>query len=133
PELGRSLAELPHPKAAVASFAERVCRAWMDGDDVAGAIVKDSVKEMAEAVRAVAVAIEAPGPVSAVVVGGVAAGCPAYLALLCERIHEDGGGPVELAPDPSRVSLQLAVADRAPPDDDSGFLAAALIAAGAGA
>jgi N-acetylglucosamine kinase-like BadF-type ATPase len=130
PELGRFLAELPHPKQQVAGFAERVCRAWIGGDRVAAKIVRGSVEEMASAAAHGAALVEAGGPLPCVVVGGIPAGCPPYFALLQEALRRAGLGSSCLAGAPATVSLELAVAGGTPPLDDRGVLAVAPIALG---
>lgn len=128
PELGRHLAELPHPKREVAGFAERVCRAWIAGDGVATEIVRGSVVEMAsEAARCMKL-VEADGALACVVVGGIPGECPPYFALLDEALRRAGAGPVCLAGAPASVSLELALAGAVPPVDDRGVLAVAPIA-----
>jgi N-acetylglucosamine kinase-like BadF-type ATPase len=128
PELGRHLAELPHPKQEVAGFAERVCRAWIAGDRVASEIVRGSVEEMAAAAARCMKLVEADRALPCVVVGGIPAECPPYFGLLQEALARAGAGPTCLAGAPASVSLELAVAGAEPPADERGVLTVAPIA-----
>ncbi|AXX29371.1 TIM barrel protein [Actinosynnema pretiosum subsp. pretiosum] len=91
--LARELADRSHPKAAVAALAPQVCRAWVDGDEVAAGIVDRALDDLVTGARAAAEAAGllpgTPGaqPFPVAVGGGVPHGCPEFLAELEIRLR----------------------------------------------
>ncbi len=76
----RELARQAFPKAAVAALAPVVCRAWLDGDGVAGDLVTGAIGELGLGVRAAAAAAGLEGEWTVAAGGGVFLGCPEFLA-----------------------------------------------------
>ncbi|GAA0729775.1 hypothetical protein Drose_33050 [Dactylosporangium roseum] len=109
--LARRLAELPHPKTAVARLATAVTAAWLeDGDDVARGIVEGAVADLADMVRHVSRRL---GPLDWVMTGGVVCRCAPFTALLRSVVADRLGQEVTmtLTPDCRRQALSMVAAD----------------------
>ncbi|TDV56312.1 BadF/BadG/BcrA/BcrD ATPase family protein [Actinophytocola oryzae] len=110
-DLARTLAARPFPKAAVAALAPAVCRCWLAGDAVAGAIVDRALDELVAGVRAARDRAGLGGGTwSAVLSGGVFRGCPEFAAALAGRLTDELGATPRPAVVDDPVAMVLAAA-----------------------
>jgi N-acetylglucosamine kinase-like BadF-type ATPase len=105
PELARTLAREPFPKSAVAALAPVVLEAWLNGDQVAGALVDDAIGELATGARAArdAAGIGQGWRLSAI--GGIVTGCPPFFGRLARAAEALGADQVNLISDPPAAML----------------------------
>jgi N-acetylglucosamine kinase-like BadF-type ATPase len=105
PELARTLARDPFPKAAVAALAPTVLQAWLGGDQVADDLVTNAIGELATGAKAArdAAAVGAGWRLSAI--GGIVTGCPPFFARLAAAATGLGADPVRLISDPAAAML----------------------------
>lgn len=100
-ELARSLAAAPFPKAPVAALAPLITRCWLDGDPVAGAVLRTALDELLAGVRAARDRAGLTGDWTATLAGGVIRGCPEFAEALRARITDElGAGPPTVIHDP---------------------------------
>ncbi|MFB9903398.1 BadF/BadG/BcrA/BcrD ATPase family protein [Allokutzneria oryzae] len=105
-DLARSLAARAFPKSAVAALSPVVCRCWLDGDAVAGAVVDGALADMLDGVRAARDRAGLTGSWSATLSGGVFHGCPEFAAELSARITTELGAlPPTVVADPVATVL----------------------------
>jgi N-acetylglucosamine kinase-like BadF-type ATPase len=105
-DLARRLAGEPFPKASVAALSAIVCRCWLDGDAVAGTVVRGALDDLVEGVRAARDRAKLTGDWSAMLTGGVLRGCPRFAAVLSARIrHELGARQPMIVEDPAAMVL----------------------------
>ncbi|WBB80397.1 hypothetical protein O7606_03175 [Micromonospora sp. WMMD882] len=117
-DLARALAGQPFPKAAVAALAAAVTRCWLDGDAVAGAVVRGALDHLVDGVRAARDRAGLDGDWSATLAGGVFRGCPEFADVLRRRLVDELGadGDPAVVDDPVDVVLRALrdVGDRVP-------------------
>jgi N-acetylglucosamine kinase-like BadF-type ATPase len=106
-ESARRLAELPFPKAPVAALAPIVSRCWLDGDEMAGDVMRTAVDDLLAGVRAARDRAGLTGSWSATLAGGVFRGCPEFAESLRTRIVEELGAdpPPTVIDDPVATVL----------------------------
>jgi N-acetylglucosamine kinase-like BadF-type ATPase len=113
-ELARRLAARPFPKAAVAALAPAVCRCWLAGDPVAGAVIDTALDDLVAGVRAARDRAGLDGGTwSAVLSGGVVRGCPEFAAALADRLTALGATTrPTVVDDPAGMVLAAATTHR---------------------
>lgn len=100
-DLARRLAAAPFPKAPVAALASVVTRCWLDGDPVAGAVLRTALDDLLAGVRAARDRAGLTGDWSATLAGGVIRGCPRFAEALRTRITDElGATPPTVIDDP---------------------------------
>lgn len=109
-EAARALAEVPHPKHAVAELAPLVCRAWSGGDAVAASVVAEVVDELVAGTRAAAAGARLSGSWPLAIGGGVLRGSPEFAALLRRRLRE-ALDPVDIVEVTDPVTAALSALD----------------------
>ncbi|MGE5764348.1 MAG: BadF/BadG/BcrA/BcrD ATPase family protein [Mycobacterium leprae] len=90
-ELARRLATEPFPKASVAALSATVCGCWLDGDAVAGEVVRAAVDHLVDGARAARDRAELTRDWPATLAGGVFRGCPEFAESLGARIVDELG------------------------------------------
>jgi N-acetylglucosamine kinase-like BadF-type ATPase len=105
-ELARHLAAAPFPKSRVAALAPVITRCWLDGDPVAGTVLRTAQDELLAGVRAARDRAGLRGDWSATLTGGVIRGCPEFAEVLRTRITAElGATPPTVIADPVAAVL----------------------------
>ncbi|MCO5972344.1 TIM barrel protein [Actinoallomurus soli] len=88
-ELARRLAATAFPKAAIAALAPAVTAAWLDGDEVATALITAALDELVLGVRAARDRAGLTGPLTVAAGGGVLRECPPLRTELDRRLRTE--------------------------------------------
>jgi N-acetylglucosamine kinase-like BadF-type ATPase len=105
PDLARTIARAPFPKAAVASLAPIVLRAWQSGDAVAASVIGNAIGELTVGVRAARDAAELAPGWCASATGGVMAASREFFDEFAAATTRLGATSVRLITDPATSIL----------------------------
>lgn len=87
----RRLAAIPFPKQAVARLAPAVIRCWVDGDEVAGAVISAAVESLVAGASQVRRALRLTRADGSVLAGGLVTGSAEFAAELAAALHRSCG------------------------------------------